>query len=234
MAKHWTALGFTKAEAAVARGYILERTDRNFDCWIWLLSTNKGHGQTVYRQSAHRVSYAAFVGPIPSDRCVRHKCGSGGLGCCNPEHLELGTHAENMADKKRDGVRLSASGEEHGKAVLTESAVSELRSRTWTHGDQFKAAASDLGVDESSVRNAVRGKTWKHLPGAQPGIDLKSNRLPPPKWTAANHPRLKYSVETARTAKRLIDFGLSCAEAASWLAVPHSFVRDVKCGRRAL
>jgi hypothetical protein len=37
-----------------------------------------------------------------------------------------------MADKKRDGVRLSASGEEHGKAVLTESAVAELRSRTWT------------------------------------------------------------------------------------------------------
>jgi hypothetical protein len=62
MAKHWTALGFTKAEAAVARGYILDRTDRNFDCWIWLLSTNKGHGQTVYHQSAHRVSYAAFVG----------------------------------------------------------------------------------------------------------------------------------------------------------------------------
>jgi hypothetical protein len=75
---------------------------------------------------------------------------------------------------------------------------------------------------EASSRGSARNR-----PQVQQVCHLRS-------WTAANHPRLKYSVETARTAKRLIDFGLSCVEVAAWLAVPHSFVRDVKCGRRAL
>ncbi len=44
----------------------------------------------------HRKSYEVFVGPIPDDLIVRHKCDN--TICCNPEHLELGTKKDNRRD----------------------------------------------------------------------------------------------------------------------------------------
>ena len=61
----------------------------------------KGYGKTrmhgrTYR--AHRAAYELFVGPIPEGQVVRHTCDN--PGCVNPDHLELGTHADNMKDKR--------------------------------------------------------------------------------------------------------------------------------------
>jgi hypothetical protein len=46
-------------------------------------------------KTAHRASYAAFVGE-PGSLHVLHKCHN--RSCINPEHLYAGTHADNMRD----------------------------------------------------------------------------------------------------------------------------------------
>ena len=63
----------------------------NYGCWIWDgPPTHNGYGLwTVngYQTSAHRLSYLAFVGDIPSGMVVHHRCEV--RKCVNHDHLEL-------------------------------------------------------------------------------------------------------------------------------------------------
>ncbi len=78
-------------------------------CWNWSASKHRlGYGNFSIRgrrgiiAEAHRVAYALHYGAHP-DGCVMHTCDN--RGCCNPKHLKLGSHQENMrdcADKKRN------------------------------------------------------------------------------------------------------------------------------------
>ena len=52
---------------------------------------------------AHRWSYENFVGPIPADLYVLHRCDN--PSCVNHEHLFLGTQRDNVADCEAKGRR---------------------------------------------------------------------------------------------------------------------------------
>jgi len=74
-------------------------------CWPWTGSkTLKGYGQLRWKYNslvASRVSYELYVGPIPEGLMVRHRCDN--PSCVNPDHLELGTAADNSADMVQRG-----------------------------------------------------------------------------------------------------------------------------------
>lgn len=55
-------------------------------------------------------------------------------------------------------------GEANGSAQLTEETVLELRATYARGGISFVELAGPLGVSLSTVRDAVRGYTWSHLP----------------------------------------------------------------------
>ncbi len=76
-------------------------------CWLWTASAKPGgYGQILVGRVpayAHRVSYELYVGEIPEGMVVRHKCDV--RLCVNPDHLELGTQADNVMDCIKRGRR---------------------------------------------------------------------------------------------------------------------------------
>ncbi|MGZ7242403.1 HNH endonuclease signature motif containing protein, partial [Streptococcus pyogenes] len=75
-------------------------------CWMWRdAKTADGYGQfslgnreSQTKHRAHVVAYWVFVGPVPKGMLVCHSCDR--RACCNPEHLFLGSHQDNMDDMR--------------------------------------------------------------------------------------------------------------------------------------
>lgn len=75
------------------------------ECWPWKGSRTRGGYGHASREGksvrAHRVAYQLAKGLIPAGLVVRHKCDN--PPCCNPAHLELGTHKQNKDDSIQRG-----------------------------------------------------------------------------------------------------------------------------------
>jgi len=136
-------------------------TDPNSGCWLWTkYLTHRGYAQIRVGpkvMKGHRVSL--MIGGIdPTGLCVLHKCDT--RSCVNPNHLFVGTNADNMAD--RDNKGRQASGSRNGSAKLTEGAVATIRRRR-QDGEKTFILATDYGVSQSLVRQITRGIGWKHV-----------------------------------------------------------------------
>lgn len=134
-------------------------------CWEWTGAVNEGgYGRFYHRArnaTASRVAYELYVGPIASGLFVCHRCDN--RKCVRPEHLFLGTCADNnhdMAQKNRARGK-TLYGEANPVAKLTTAAVIAIRELlpTVTRAE----LAARFGVCKTTISRAAHGSTWSHL-----------------------------------------------------------------------
>lgn len=129
-------------------------------CWLWQGKRDQsGRGKLNFNTkvvTASRASYEAWRGKIGSGLFVCHHCDN--PQCVNPDHLFLGTSADNTHDA-RDKGRL-AHGETHASAKLTEGQVRDVL----CSNASTKALARQLNVNPRTVRSIRQGRAWKHIP----------------------------------------------------------------------
>lgn len=137
------------------------------ECWPWQgRCTPSGHGQIKCfgrhgtAIHAHRVAYVVAYGPIPEGMVVRHRCDT--PACCNPNHLILGTHADNVRDRVARGR--SATGAHNGRAKLTPEQVATIRERLTNGTESLQSLGTCYGVDRKTIRLIRDGVTWKAEP----------------------------------------------------------------------
>lgn len=169
----------TRTKAANRKRYVVRgplekrfwaKVQKTANCWLWTacrLPPPWDYGQMGRSDRAggliraHVASWIIHNGEIPPGLLVLHKCDN--PPCVRPDHLFLGTHADNIADMiakgRYGGPRQLPRGASHHNAKLTEVAVhvirSSLMSNTWL--------AERFGVSDDTVRLVKRRKIWTHI-----------------------------------------------------------------------
>lgn len=135
-------------------------------CWGWRGPVNS-NGYPVLsangrRRLASHVSLHLSGSPVPDGAIVCHRCDN--PECVNPEHLFIGTRADNNKDRAQKGR--SALGERAGRAVLTDDRVRWIRRQGV--GMSARAMARILGVKHTTVSFVLSGRSWHHVPNEGP------------------------------------------------------------------
>jgi hypothetical protein len=136
-------------------GYVDRFPPEGNGCWLWRGPVDDGYGRMRRGQvkaRAHRIMYELQCGEIPQGKVVRHSCDN--PACVNPDHLELGTLADNVADMDKRGRRSLIHS-----AKLTENDVRRIREDSRAE----RAIAADYGVSHTTIGDIKRGKKWSHL-----------------------------------------------------------------------
>lgn len=153
----------------------VDRSGGSHACWPWLgYVTPQGYGQTRIFGTrkiteAHRYAFMLVYGWVPEGRgkrdlLIRHRCDN--RVCCNPDHLQVGTHRDNTADciaRGRFIVPARPIGLSAYRSKLSEDQVTEAR-RRFVAGATVDELAARFGVHRDTARRVVRGITYQDVP----------------------------------------------------------------------
>lgn len=138
----------------------------NTGCWIWdgNYHTRTGYGQIASGGAsgivgktlkAHRASFEMFKGPIGAGLSVCHSCDN--RWCVNPDHLFLGTTAQNLDDMRRKDRHTR--GERTPWSKLTAEQVKSILNETGSSSSVSKK----YGVSPALISRIRKGLIWRHL-----------------------------------------------------------------------
>lgn len=136
-------------------------------CWPWPKSLDEyGYGKCYMgdrggKMIASRAVYEHFVGPLIKTLVVMHTCDN--PRCVNPEHLMLGSVADNNRDAHRKGRQPSRRGGRNPSSKLSEDAVRFIRSADVSQRGAKAALARLFAVSPATITLVLKSANWKDL-----------------------------------------------------------------------
>lgn len=142
-------------------------------CWEWTTTFfSNGYalfywgvinGKEVTRKGS-RVAWELYRGPIPDDLHVLHTCDN--KKCVNPDHLFLGTHQDNMDDKRHKGRQHT------GEQLYNFKRTQELTARVVklrSQGMKISQIRQELGIGNTTVHRCLESAGYpRQIPGTYP------------------------------------------------------------------
>lgn len=186
-------------------------------CWQWVgAKVSGGYGIISMpggrKVLTHRLSWELANGtPIPAGMQVQHFCDK--PSCVRPDHLRIGTHAENMADCCRKGRAYTLLTKEQAADAM--EALSE--------GERGVDVALRFGVTPQYVSDLRHGRVWKHLgiaPASAP-CHARGPRVAKAKLTEAQAQEAVDRLAAGDTRRTIAE-----ALGVSWYAI-----NDIRRGR---
>jgi hypothetical protein len=139
-------------------------------CWEWQRSRlPSGYGRVSVEgvlTYTHRWAYELAVEAIPESLHVCHHCDN--PPCIRPDHLFIGTAAENIADRDRKGrdrwrlPEFQTRGENHPISKLTDESVRESRALSRS-GVSVTELARKFDVSWNTMKKVICRTTWRHV-----------------------------------------------------------------------
>lgn len=136
-------------------------------CWLWTGGRDShGYGKLTLDKKqigAHKVAYQLWKGEIPEGLCVLHTCDVN--NCVNPEHLWLGTKADNSQDMVRKGRMYHPynKGIAHGSSKLTEEEILEIRDLYPLGQYSHRKLAKKFNVSYNHIKRILDRDVWRHI-----------------------------------------------------------------------
>jgi len=148
-------------------------------CLVWSGATQHKYGRVWHdnkTHQAHRKAWELKNGNIPAGMLVCHKCDN--PPCCNPQHLFLGTDADNVADKVRKGRQARITGDRHWSKRMPDRIArgSKFVSASLSEKDipvifylrnkqrmRYKDIAEIYQTSNAVIGSVIRRSMWRHV-----------------------------------------------------------------------
>lgn len=170
-----SALERPAANLARSAAIFWAKVDRSGECWLWQGGLDKdGYGKfqvTLSRAGlpprahtpqrhvrAHHFAYELARGAPAFGALLMHSCDN--PRCVRPDHLRVGTPAENYADSRAKGR--NTRGERNANAKVTADDVRAIRAAVRS-GARVRDLAARYDLQAGTIYSIARGRIWKHV-----------------------------------------------------------------------